>query len=378
MRTRLILPSTSRFLALPLLAAACACGPWGAAPGPQESPPAVVVAPVLQKTVPVFNEYVARTDASETVDLVARVEGILVGRSFEEGKAVQEGQVLYRIDPARYEANLLSAKAKVAQAEAQLVKAAQDVARYRPLAAAHAIPQQELDSALATQAIAEADVQAAKAARVQAELDLSYCTIKAPLTGIIGRNMVSVGNLVGRGAATVLATMSRMDPMDATFGVPEAGWLYARKIQGRGVGMTVQMVLADNTLYEHPGRIRFADRAVDVRTGTLQVQVRFPNPGAVIRPNQFARVRVQVALAEDALLIPQKAVLEQQGSKAVYVVGPDNVVAQRTVVLGPAVENQFIVKDGIKAGERVIVEGQQKAHPGAAVAPAAQAATAEP
>jgi len=364
-------------LPLAFLLPGTGCAQKGA-PAPAAPAPAVVVAQVVQKTVPVYAEFVARTDASSSVELVARVEGFLLAKSFQEGHVVHRGQVVYRIDSAQYDANVMSAKAKVAQAQAQLMKADQDVERYRPLAAGHAIPQQDLDTALANQMASQADLQSAQAGLVQANLNLSYCTIVSPIEGIIGRSTVDTGNLVGRGSATVLDTVSTLDPIKVTFGIPEAGWLNLAKRRGKGSSTEVRLVLADNSLYPRPGRFTFLDRAVDLKTGTLQVECEFPNPDGLIRPNQFGRVRVVSDTAQDAFLIPQKAVMEQQGAKAVYVVGPDNKVAQRTVVLGPVVRSWFIVSEGLKAGEQVIVEGQQKAHPGATVVPAWQAASAEP
>jgi membrane fusion protein (multidrug efflux system) len=365
-------------LALALCALAPGCGRKAAPAAAQGPAPAVLVAPVVQKTVPVTNEFVARTDATATVDLVARVEGVLQQKSFEEGRRVRKNQVLYRIEPSQYEANRMSAQAKVAQSEAQLKKADQDVARYTPLAASHAIPQQDLDTALTSQLAAKADLQAARAALVQADLELSYCTIKAPFDGVIGHSLIDTGNLVGRGSATVLDTVSSLDPIKASFAVPEAGYLTVAKRRGEGISLDVQLVLADGSLYPRTGRVTFLDRAVDLKTGTFQVYCEFPNPEYLIRPNQFGRVRVVVDTAENALLVPQKAVLEEQGAKAVYVVGQDNKVTERMVTLGPSVGSEFVVKAGLQNGDRVIVEGQQKARPGMVVAPTEQPASAEP
>lgn len=379
--SRLVTGGLLRGLAMSLVAGILlmpmvACGKKADADAAGQAP-AVVVAPVIQKTVPVYAEMVARTDASESVDLVARVEGILLKKFFQEGGQVKKDQVLYQIDPAKYEADVLSAKAKVAQAQANLVKTKQDVARYKPLAASNAIPQQELDQAVAAELSAEADLQAAKASLTQADLNLSYCTIRAPFSGVIGKNLLSEGNLVGHGSATVLNTISVLSPIKVTFGVPEAGYLVAVKRKLKGMSPEIQLVLADGTVFPLKGRIKFADRAVDQKTGTLEMEGEFPNPDGMIRPNQFGRVRMTIDTAENALLIPQRAVMEQQGAKAVYVVTADNKVALRTVTLGASFESLFIVKEGLQAGDRVIVEGQQKARPGSAVNPTDKPATAE-
>ncbi|HYA44741.1 MAG TPA: efflux RND transporter periplasmic adaptor subunit [Acidimicrobiales bacterium] len=339
--------------------------------------PAVLVAAVEQRTVPIYAEFVARTDASDSVDLVARVEGVLEARSFMEGKRVEKDQLLYRIDPREYEANLKSAKAHLGQAQAQLNKSKQDVARYEPLALARAIPQQQLDAALADELVAEANVSAAEAAVTLAELDLSHCTIRAPFDGLIGKSLYSVGSLVGRGSPTVLNTISAIDPIRVSFGIPEAGYLSLMKRRGKGASPEIELYLADNSLYPWKGQVKFADRAVDLKTGTLELQGEFPNPDGLIRPNQFGRVRVVVDTVEGALLLPQKAVMEQQSAKYVLVVEADDKVVERSVALGPASGNAFVVKDGLKAGDRVIVEGQQKARPGSQVKPTEEPASAE-
>jgi len=222
---------------------------------------------------------------------------------------------------------------------------------------------------VAGELVAKADVEAAEASIIQAQLDLSYCTVRAPFAGLIGKNNVSEGNLVGHGQATVLATMSAIDPIKVIFGIPEAGFLYLKRRDPAQASTELQMVLSDNSIYPHKGRVKFIERAVDLKTGTLEVQGEFPNPDGLLRPNQFGRVRVVVATAADALLIPQKAVMEQQSSKVVLVVGSDDRVTQRSVTVGPAFEQCFIVTEGLKPGERVITEGQQKARPGMRVAP---------
>ena len=343
-----------------------------AAPGP-----AVVVARVEQRTVPIQSEFVARTEAVATVDLVARVEGFLKEARFKEGQPVKKDQLLFLIDPRQYEANLTSARAKVSQAKAQLGKARQDVERYKPLAAESAIPQQDLDTAIASEASAAADLEAANASLDKARLDLSYCTIRAPFDGLIGRINVYPGNLVGRGQPTVLSTISALDPIQVTFGIAEAGYLQYRRRFGKPTAPELELVLADNSVYPHLGKFRMAERAIDLKTGTLTIMSDFPNPDGVIRPNQFGRVRLVVDTAEGALLVPQKAVTEQQSAKVVLVVGEGNKVAHRTVTLGARYRDSVIVTDGLKAGELVIVEGHQKARPGMVVSPTDQPVSQE-
>ncbi|MBF0524095.1 MAG: efflux RND transporter periplasmic adaptor subunit [Deltaproteobacteria bacterium] len=357
-----------------------------------EPPTMVVVTKVIQQTVPIYLDFVARTEAKATVDIKARVEGVLERQVFTEGTNVKKDQLLYVIDRRPYEAKLQSSKAKLAsakaaidQAKANLNKAKLDVARLTPLAKQDAVPQQDLDTAVAKEQTSAADlaqahagVDEAKAAVIQDELNLGYCTIRSPLDGLIGRTKVNVGNLVGRNETTLLATISSTDPIWVTFAISEASYLYfAKKEDVEGPTPPVQMVLADNSPYPYKGKTIIGDRAVDVKTGTISLVAEFPNPKGLIRPGQFARVRIPAEQATDALLIPQRAVSEQQNAKIVYVVTADNKVALRTVVLGDRYENMFIVKEGVKAGERVIVEGLLKARPGAVVKPTDKPMTEE-
>ena len=389
-----------------------------AAPAPPPVP--VVVAPVTQKTVPIFAEFTARTDAYDSVEIRARVEAFLEGIHFDEGRPVKKGQLLFTLDKRKYEAELQSAKAQLAkaqaqlqftleqvmvdtakakleQAKAQLGKADLDVNRLEPLAKVKAVPQQDLDNALVAQQVgrsnldaskanyettvvvqkvgvdqAKAAVSAAESAIKQAELDVSYCTITAPLNGLVGQRLVSVGNLVGRGEPTLLATISALDPLRVSFAVSETEYLsLARRMGGsaqKPVG--IELVLADGTVHPQKGKVTVADRAVDQKTGTLTIVAEFPNPDRLIRPGQFGRVRGAIDTAENAVLIPQQAVMEQQSAKVVYVVESDNKVGLRTVTLGDRFENMFIVKGGVKPGERVITEGMLKVRPGMVVNPA--------
>jgi len=382
-------------------------------------PVPVVVTTAIQKTVPIITEFTARADARDTVELRARVEAFLDGIHFEEGRLVKKGQVLFTLDKRKYEADLETAKAqlakdladlelardkvtvdvaraKVDQAKAELGKADLDVNRLTPLAKGKAVPQQDLDDALVSQQVARSDVEAsqasyentvlnqkvstdqaeaavrsAEAAVKNAELDLSYCTITAPMNGLIGQRMVSVGNLVGRGEPTLLATLSALDPLRVSFGLSEAEYLTLVKRMGKSAGNPVplDLILADGSVYPHKGKVTIAERAVDEKTGTLTLVAEFRNPEGLIRPGQFARTRGAVDTAENAILIPQLAVMEEQSARTVYVVESDNKVTLRTVVLGDRYENLVIIKEGIKPGERVITEGMQKVRAGMVVAP---------
>jgi membrane fusion protein (multidrug efflux system) len=418
-------------LILPLLlTAACTADEDGAAQAAAPSVPAVVVEELRAETVPIFRQFVARTEAEEKVEIEARVEAVLETKEFEEGRRVEKDQVLYRLDRRTYEANLAAAEASlakakadlklaeeqasvraaeaaVAQAEATLKKTQKDVARLRPLAEKDAVPRQDLDTALAAEEVAQAQVDAqaallenakiteevgilmakasvegAEASRDLARLNLEYCTIASPIDGLIGRTQVDVGNLVGRGKATVLATVSSVDPMYATFAISEAEYLrIMSRARERGKNMPdwpIDLILADDSIFAHKGITVTAERAVAVETGTLQIVTEFPNPDGDLRPGQFGRVKLQVDTVEDAVLVPQRAVMEQQSAKIVFVVGENNIVGVRTIQISERHEDAFIVVKGLKAGERVIVEGQLKARPGKPVKPMKSGVSSEP
>jgi len=391
------------------------------AAGPSDAPAvSVVVATVVQKTVPLFTELTARTDATDTVDIRARVKAYLKAQSYAEGTMVKAGQVLFTLDKREYEAQLMQAEAQLARAEAdlaqakeksvvdvaqanlqiavaQLNKSDQDVNRLKPLAQVKAVPQQDYDDALAKQQAAQADIQgrqaalntskvnqaasilttqaaveAAKAGIQQAKLNVEYCNVTSPITGIAGIRQVAPGNLVGQGEATLLATVSNVNPMRVYVSISEREYLIYQRMRTegkmKGAG-DLQLILADGSTFPEKGRIIIADRAVDLKTGTLSFVAEFPNPKAVLRPGQFGRVRLAATVAENALLVPQKAVTQMQSANVVYVVGDNNKVALRSVVLGARVGSDYIITDGVKAGERVIVEGLQKARPGSTVNP---------
>jgi RND family efflux transporter MFP subunit len=338
-------------------------------------PPAVVVAPVLQKTVPIYGEYVARTEARETVEIKARVGGYLEKILFKEGSKVKAGQLLFVIDQRTYKAALQDAKGQLAQAQAASEKAEKDVDRLRPLVAQDAAPEQDLDKAVAEAQYSRAAIEKGKAAVEQAELDLKFTEIRAPITGIIGKQEVTVGNLVTKDQ-TLLTTLSSWDPMRVVFSISETDYLKITKMypEGReGVPKNpkaiFELIMADNSIYPYKGKISFVDRALDLTTGTLKIYVSFPNPNILLRPGLFARVQVPIEEKQDALLVPQRAVQEMQGVQTVLVVGSDNKVALRTVTLGERYEDYYLVTEGVKAGEMIVVEGLQKAMPGQQVTP---------
>lgn len=363
------------FLAASLIPA---CKPPQAAPSAAPPPPAVIVGTVTKQTVPIYVENVGQTQASETVEIRARVSGFITEAPFKEGSLVKKGDLLFKIDPRSYAAVVDQSKANVTKAEASLERAKGDLQRLEPLVAASAISKQDRDTAGTTAKVAEADLLAAKAALATAELNLSYATMVAPFDGMIGARNVDVGNFVGSSADTMLlATVSTTDPMRVSFNVAEQNYLrFQRRFMGDEVAkeehsakMEFELILSDGKVYEHKGRFEFADRALDSRTGTLKIVVSFPNAEHLLRPGQFARVRAKPEERPDALLVPQRAVIETQSLQSVLVVGEGNKVIQKPVKTEGRYNDQFIVSSGLNEGDRVIIEGVQKARPGMVVNP---------
>lgn len=420
LHSRHLLVSATVSLLAGVLITGTGCKSKSAHNAAQPPPPTVVVAPASQRTVPIYSEYVGQTTADNTVELRARVEGVLQKVYFREGAPVKKGQLLFTIDKRPFQAALQSAKAltakaisdlaqaqqrtdvlqaqaELADAQAVLTRADQDVERLAPLAKEKAVTEQDLDAAIAAQKSARAsvdarranltnleaavkytieraraEVSAANARVVQAELELSYCDIYSPINGIIGFLQVDEGNLVGRGDATLLATVSASDPLIVNFNVSEIEYLKLTdpETAGQRAGaLRFDLLLSDESVHPHQGTFRVLDRTVDPQTGTMKVEATFPNPGSYLRPGQFARVRVAVAERENAILIPQRAIQELQGAKTVMVVDQENKVTIRTIKVGDNVDKEVVVLDGLSVGERVIVEGMQKARPGSQVNP---------
>ena len=351
-------------------------------------PPEVQVVQVEQKDVPISKEWVGTLDGMVNAQIKAQVTGYLLRRNYTEGSYVRKGQALFEIDPRTFQAALDQAKAQLANAEQQLaqaeanqVKAQLDVDRYVPLAKEQAVTQQALDNAVQTNLAAQHQVKAAKAqidaARAQvdaAQLNLGFTKIVSLIDGIAGIAQAQIGDLVG--PTSLLTSVSTLDPIKVYFPVSEQEYLnYAREnpdaakraAQDRQLGL--ELLLADGSLHRHKGTFSLADRQVDVRTGTLRLEGLFPNPGNILRPGQFARVRAITTTKKDALLVPQRAVTELQGSYQVAVVGQDNKVSIRPVKVGERVDTQWIIDAGLKPGERVVAEGIQRVSAGMTVNP---------
>jgi membrane fusion protein (multidrug efflux system) len=346
------------------------------------------VVEVVQKDVPIYSEWVGTLEGLVNAQIRPQVTGYLLRQTYKEGAFVRKGELLFEIDPRTFQAALDQAKAQLANAEQQLalaeanqVKAQLDVDRYIPLAKEQAVTQQALDNAVQSNLAAQAQVRAAKAqidaARAQvdaAQLNLGFTKIVSLIDGIAGIAQAQIGDLVG--PTTLLTTVSTLDPIKVYFPVSERGYLNyvkenpdAAERAVRERQLELELLLANGTLYSHKGTFSLADRQVDVRTGTLRLEGLFPNPGNILRPGQFARVRAITTTKKGALLVPQRAVAEVQGSYQVAVVGSDNKVEIRPVVVAERVGTEWIVDEGLKPGERVVAEGIQRAKAGMTVNP---------
>jgi membrane fusion protein, multidrug efflux system len=382
-------------------------------------PPPVSVLEVQPQDVPIYGEYAAQTFARDIVEVRGRVDGYIEKRLFQVGADVRAGQTLYVLDLRPYaadvdkakgdlaqsEANLefakkqvtlIQAEANLAQAKANLVKAQQDVERLQPLVSQEAAAKQDLDNALAALEANKANVAAlsanvdetrlqtrtnidSAAAQVEsnkallrtAELNLDYATIEAPISGRIGDSLIEVGGLVSKTAAQPLTTIVPLDPIWVRFKVSEAevlAYQKSKEIQ-KSVNLPIRLVLADDSVFPHQGQIQNAVNQVDLKTGTLEIQGTFPNPEHALLPGQFGRVRLRMREAKNVIVVPQRAVQELQSMQSVFTVGPDNKAEARNIVTGDRVGDGWIVTQGLKPGDKVIVEGVQKVRPGAPVQP---------
>jgi RND family efflux transporter MFP subunit len=352
-------------------AAMSGCGRTQAAAPPP--PPEVRVTPVIQKDVPVYSEWVATLDGYVNAEIRPQVAGYIIKQDYEEGSLVRKGQVLFEIDPRPFRAALDRAKGDLAQAEAQLGKSALDVKRDTPLAEARAIAQSQLDNEIQAKLGAQAAVESDEAAIEQAELNLEWTKVTSLVDGIAGIAQVQIGNLVGPNA--VLTSVSQVDPIKAYFPISEQAYVLAQK-QSNALstkhavsffGNPLDLILTDSSIYPRKGKILLADRQVDPSTGTIRIVATFPNPGNMLRPGQYGRVHVETDMKKSALLIPQSAVMQSQGSYQVAVVGDNHKISMRTVKPGETVGTMWVIDEGLKGGEQVVTEGVQRVKEGTLV-----------
>jgi len=339
---------------------------------PSMPPATVEVADVVKRDVPIVSEWVATLDGYVNAQIQPRVAGYVIRQDYKEGSVVQKGQVLFEIDPRPFQAALDLAKAELAQAEAQLGKATQDVERDKPLARERAIAQSQLDTEIQTQLGAKASVEAAKAQVEQAELNVEFTKVTSLVSGIAGMAQVQIGNLVGPNS--VLTSVSQVNPIKAYFTASEQEFLdYMRRYPTQTSRdeekkrAHLELILGDGTIFPERGVISFADRSVNPSTGAIRVAGVFANPGNFLRPGEYGRVRTSTQIRQGALLVPQRAVTEIQGSYQIAIVGPDNKVSLRAVTVGERVGTLWIIDGNVKPGDRVIVEGVQKVREGSPV-----------
>ena len=356
-----------------------ACGGDGAKAGPATVD--VIVAPVQVRDVPIVQEWAAQTFGANDIEIRARVKGFLTSKVYKEGSVVRRGELLFQIDPQEYQSAVAQARAGVSEAQASLSKANADVARLRPLVERNAVSRQDLDHAVAAQQGAEGQVAAARAAMNNAQLNLGYTKVTSPITGLAGVAQADVGSLVGSPGPTLLTTVSQVDTIKVKFRISEQEYLTLRRAMGDTVSTAVrrparlELVLADGSVYDHKGQVVTVDRNIDPATGTLGIEALFPNPNSFLRPGQFGRVRAPVTTRTNAILVPQRAVREMQGTFSVGVLKPDSTVEIRPVKAGARVGSDWIVDTGLVAGTVIVVEGMQKVRPGVKVRATQAAAT---
>jgi membrane fusion protein (multidrug efflux system) len=349
-----------------LLLAGC-----GAEAPPTPPPLPVEVYKAATQDTPLYSEYIGDIRAGSEVAVYPRIGGVILRRAFTEGSIVREGQLLFEIEAREYVSARDVALANVAAAEAQAARAREDVARYEPLVAADAIARQVYDNSIATAKASEAQVKATRAALRNAEITLGYGQVRAPISGRIGKASVSVGQLVAPGQVE-LARISNAGQIEVYFSPSEEELLSFSRLtpQEKAEAQTgIKLVLADGTVLPQTGTIDFADRAVDPTTGSYRLRAVFPNTGGQVLPGQFARVQIKVQTRKNAVVVPDRAVIEQFGAYFVMVVGKDNTAEQRPVKVGTQAAGQWIIEEGLKPGEAVIVEGLAKVRPGMAVQP---------
>lgn len=339
-------------------------------PPPQIPPPVVEVVEVQNSTLPLTSTIIGQLDSPRNVQVRARVEAFVEEIVFTEGSKVKEGDLLFKLDRRPFVEKLSAANASLAQAQVAVRKFENDVARLKPLAATGGVSKQDLENAEASLEASKASVEAAKAEVESTQLDLGYCEVKAPIAGLIGAKEVSVGDLVGKGEPTLLATMSSLDPMWFYCNISEVDYVKTKTRSeelGKDLGtLPLTLIMPGGKEHKEQGKIVFFDRAVDIKTGTMRVRAEFPNPTEILRPGMFTRVRIEAGTRE-GIAIPERAIVDLQGKTFVWIVDAEQIVSQRSVRLGEPLESNVAILEGLQPGERIIVEGVSKVRDGAKV-----------
>ncbi len=349
--------------------------------GPMEIP----VVKVTVQNIPIYQDFIGQVYGQFDIPIRARVSGFLDGIHFEEGYWVKKGQLLYTIDPQPFEAKVAGEMSRLAEAKTGLAKAESDLGRIVPLAKINAVSKSDLDATEAAYKAAKANVQAVKASVRLANINLSYCWIKSPIKGLIGKTEAKVGEFVGQNPnPVILNTVSTIDTVHVEFFLVEADYLgLARKfIESEGQkedadyiekeatrDSELELILSDGTIFKHKGYVNFIDRQVNPETGSLLIQTSFPNPDELLRPGQYAKVRAKMDVLKDAIMIPQRCVMELQGTHSVYIVNDSSKVESRQIVTGSKYEDYWIVKKGLKPDEKIVINALQKVGPGMPVIP---------
>jgi membrane fusion protein, multidrug efflux system len=335
---------------------------------PALPPPGVTVTPAVQKDVPILQEWVGTMSGNVDADIRPKVDGFLLSKLYTEGSYIEKGTPMFQLDKRQAQAAVEQAQGNLERARAGLGQAQIDVRRYTPLVAQKAVSQAELDKALSAELAGKAGVDADQAVLDNAKLNLGWTTVTSPISGIAGVSKVQIGDLMT--PVTIMTTISSVDPIFVDLNVAEQDYLrFVREKTGRAAAQDLQLILGDGTVYPRRGHALFVNREVDSRTGTIQVRGQFPNPGNVLRPGQYARIRAVTELRKGAVLIPQQAVSELQGVYQVGVISSDNKVTVKTVKLGPQSGEMWVVESGLQAGENVVVDGLQRIKTGMTVAP---------
>ncbi len=353
-----------------VLTATAVLAACGQKPQPPAQMPEVAYIVIGAERLSIENELPGRLESFRTADIRARVPGVILKRCFEEGSIVKKGQVLFRIDPRDYQASVQSAQASLSHAEANKTQADLKLGRYKPLVGINAISKQEYDDAVAAAKQAASDVQAARAALSKARLNLEYANVLSPITGRIGRALVTEGALVGQNEPTLLATVQQIDPMYLNLTQSSADLMKLRQdmlngtLKDASASIPVTMKLEDGTEYTEKGSLLFSDITVDPTSGEVSIRALFPNPKGLLLPGMFVRAKLEQAVNENAITVPQQAVLHTNEGDSVMVLNSEDKVESRKIVTGAVTGTRFIVKEGLEPGDRVIVEGLQKIKPG--------------